>query len=68
MKRKAVTLAVYMKAAYGKAMQGYGTIHIKAVLLEKFSSIARAFAGGRLAHPEGHIEDKNEEYLRKNKN
>ena len=31
------------------------------------SGVARAFPGGRLTHPEGQIEDKKEEFLRKNK-
>ena len=32
------------------------------------SGVARAFPGGRLAHPEGHNEDEKQEDLRKNKN
>ena len=30
------------------------------------SGVARAFPGGRLAHPEDQIEEENEEKLRKN--
>ena len=32
------------------------------------SGVARAFQGGRVAHPEGQNEDENYENLRKNKN
>ena len=31
------------------------------------SGVARAFSGGRLAHPEGQNEEENEQSLRKNK-
>ena len=33
----------------------------------RFSGVARAFPGGRVAHPEGQIEEENEKSLRKNK-
>ena len=35
------------------------------VLEIKFSGVARAFPGGRAAHPENQIEEENEEKLRK---
>ena len=33
---------------------------------KRYSSVARAFPGGRVAHPEGQNEEENEETLRKN--
>ena len=37
-----------------------------ATVLLVFSGVARAFPGGRLAHPGSQIEEENEEKLRKN--
>ena len=35
--------------------------------MKVFSGVARAFPGGRLAHPEDQNEEENEKILRKNK-